>query len=374
MITTDITGLYVHIPYCRSKCSYCDFCSLPRGGLSVPDEYVSALVEEIGGYGRDERIALSTIYFGGGTPSLLEPYQLERIMDAIRDSFRVLDSAEITSEANPGTLSEEKARTLMHLGFNRISLGLQSIHEKELKTLGRIHSYDDFLSCFSMLRRVGFSNISVDLMYGIPYQTLDSFRSTLETVTALSPEHISAYGLILEEGTPLFDRASSLPIPDDDAECDMYELCCRVLSEHGYTHYEISNYAVEGMESRHNLIYWHTDQYIGVGASAHSFYLGERFFNTSDVERYIASPLLHFSECAESDTERLCEYIMLALRLREGISLPDFEARFGVSFTAGRMPKLMRFCELGLMTLTDDRVALTERGFYLSNSLLSEII
>ena len=371
-MATDKLGLYVHIPYCVRKCNYCDFCSLPNGRGEVPSSYVEALCEEISSYKTEPKGVLDTVYFGGGTPSLLSPGQAEKIVLTIRDTFVLSDSLEFTFEANPGTLTEEKARAFKWLGFNRVSLGLQSVHENEMKKLGRIHTYEEFLSSFELLRKVGFDNINVDLMYGIPYQTKDSFRKTLESVIAISPEHISAYGLILEEGTPLYSEKDILPIPSTDEECDMYDLCRQMLRDAGYEHYEISNYAREGKRSRHNLLYWNFDRYIGVGAAAHSFYQGVRSFNTSDVSAYISSP--ENTRTYDTELDLAFEYAMLGLRLIDGFSLSDYKARFGVSFTDGKEAILSRFEEEGLITLSPDRLALTERGFYVSNSILAEIL
>ena len=371
-MATDKLGLYVHIPYCVRKCNYCDFCSLPNGRGEVPGDYVDTLCAEILSYRTEPRRVIDTVYFGGGTPSLLSPAQAERIVIAIRDTFDFYEDSELTLEANPGTLTEEKARAFKSLGFNRVSLGLQSVHENEMKTLGRIHTYGEFVASFKLLREAGFDNINVDLMYGIPHQTKESFKATLESVIALSPEHISAYGLILEEGTPLYAKKDILPIPSTDEECDMYDLCRGMLRDAGYEHYEISNYSRAGKRSRHNLIYWSFDEYVGVGAAAHSFYQGERYYNTTDVDSYVASQ----KGTKEYDTELDLpfEYAMLGLRLIDGFSLSDYKANFGVSFTDGKEEILSRLEKEGLLTVKDDRIALTEEGFYVSNSILAEIL
>lgn len=370
-MTTDRLGLYVHIPYCVRKCNYCDFCSLPSGHTGVPDAYVTRLCREIESYYGRVTMPLDTVYFGGGTPSLLTPGQINDIFAAIRNVFEISEGAEITFEANPGTLTEDKAKMFYDLGFNRVSLGLQSIHEKEMKKLGRIHTYEQFLSCYHTLREVGFDNISVDLMYGIPYQTKESFIESVRTLIALSPEHISSYGLMIEEGTPFFEE-KELPLPTLDDECDMYFLAADILKENGYEHYEISNYARDGRRSRHNSLYWHLGEYIGIGAAAHSFYGGKRFFNTDDVDLYISGEPCDTSE--DEDTDLSYEYAMLGLRLKEGISLDDYQKRFGRSFADGKEKILARLSEEGLVRLDDGRVALTERGFYLSNSILVEIL
>ena len=370
-MTTDKLGLYVHIPYCVRKCNYCDFCSLPNGRCDVPTEYTDALVSEILSY-KDKGIGiLDTVYFGGGTPSLLSPSELQKIMDSISTTFRISHNAEITFEANPGTLTRDKAMAFKSCGFNRVSLGLQSIHEKEMKKLGRIHTYQDFLTTFSLLREVGFANISVDLMYGIPYQTKESFAESVRALVSLSPEHISTYGLMVEEGTPFYND-SKLELPTLDEECDMYDLGRAILADAGYEHYEISNYARAGYRSRHNSLYWNLGEYIGVGASAHSFLDGKRFFNTDDVDEYTAGKGVALLE--DDDVDLPYEYAMLALRLREGFSLSEYRERFDKSFTDGKEDVLTRLCAEGLITMTDGRIALTERVFYLSNSILIEIL
>ena len=371
---TDRLGLYVHIPYCVKKCNYCDFCSLPQGGAGVPDEYVEALCTEILSYEKNDKICLDTVYLGGGTPSLLSSAQMKRIMLTIRKSFSLSENTEITFEANPGTLTEEKAVAYKELGFNRVSLGLQSIHEKEMKKLGRIHNYQDFISSFNLLRRVGFDNINVDLMYGIPYQSKESFEETLNAVIELSPEHISAYGLILEDGTPLFFEKDTLPIPTQDEECDMYDMCSNLLKNAGYEHYEISNYSKPGRRSRHNMLYWNLADYIGVGAAAHSYFDGARYSNTDNVEEYISSAIAGNCDRVQSEVDAEFEYVMLKARLSDGFLLSDYEERFGHSFTTGKERLLAKFQEQGFMTISDERIALTENGFYLSNSILVEIL
>ena len=369
-MTTDKLGLYVHIPYCVRKCNYCDFCSLPTGTCGVPETYVDRLCAEIDSYFGRAKAPLDTVYFGGGTPSLLSVDQMTRIVSSIRKSFDISENAEITFEANPGTLTSDKAKAFKSLGFNRVSLGLQSIHEKEMKKLGRIHSYEQFLACYHSLRDAGFTNVSVDLMYGIPYQTKESFAESVRTLVSLSPEHISAYGLMVEEGTPFYNE-DSLPVPELDDECDMYYLAASILAANGYEHYEISNYAKDGYRSRHNSLYWHLGEYIGVGAAAHSFFDGKRFFNTDDVAAYIDGAE---QTVEDADLDLAYEYAMLGLRLKEGFSLSEYESRFGVSFTEGKEELLTRLAREGLITLTTGRIALTERGFYLSNSILIEIL
>ena len=373
-MATDSLGLYVHIPYCVRKCNYCDFCSVSMGGAGVPDVYVDRLLEEISAYSGMTDRPLDTVYFGGGTPSLLSASQMEKIVETINASFVISKNAEMTFEANPGTLTREKAEGFYNIGFNRVSLGLQSIHENETKKLGRIHNYEDFVSSYNMLRNTGFNNINVDLMYGIPHQTKESFSDTLRAVIALSPEHISAYGLMIEDGTPFYKERDSLPIPTLDDECDMYDMASRELKAAGYEHYEISNYAKPGFRSRHNSLYWNLGEYIGVGAAAHSFFNGVRYSNSDDIGEYLRS---HCTNCRgerEAISELAYEYAMLKLRTKDGFSLAEYAERFGVSFTDGKEGILTRLEAEGLISFADDRLALTERGFYLSNSILIEIL
>ena len=372
MMTTKPIGLYVHVPFCVRKCNYCDFCSFPESSVNAEDraEYLDTLIAEILGYKRHPKITVDTVFFGGGTPSLLLPTEIEKLFVAIRETFEILPDAEITIEANPRTLSREKLEIYRALGINRLSIGLQSIHENEQKSLGRIHNCADFLDNFNLAREVGFDNISVDLMYGIPEQTPDSFSETLDTVMALRPEHISAYGLIIEEGTPFFEMQENLNLPTEDTECDMYRLAVEKLSSAGYSHYEISNYARDGHESRHNLHYWRLDEYIGVGVAAHSYFDGRRYCNSESLSDYTANS----RSCTDNDDEREFEYAMLVFRLAEGLSLSDFEARFSHSFEDGREELISRYTSLGYMRRDGDRLALTDDGMYVSNAILSELL
>ena len=371
-MTTKPIGLYVHVPFCVRKCNYCDFCSFPEQSVGTVERagYIETVVAEILGYKRQPKITIDTVFFGGGTPSLLTINEIEMIFRTIRDAFEVLSTAEITLEANPRTLNREKLEAYRKLGVNRLSIGLQSIHENEQKMLGRIHNYNDFIDNYNLARDCGFDNISVDLMYGIPEQTVGSFAETLDAVIALSPEHISAYGLIIEEGTPFFKMYESLPLPTEDAECDMYRLATEKLALAGYSHYEISNYSKIGREARHNLHYWHLDEYIGVGLAAHSFFEDRRYSNPDCLAQYTPSSWIY----EENTDDREFEYAMLAFRLATGLSLTDFKARFSHAFTEGREELISRYISLGYMRLNDDRIALTDSGMYVSNAILSELL
>ncbi len=364
----DTVGLYVHIPFCVRKCNYCDFCSFSDISKADRERYIDLLCAEIKAY-KSRGVKLDTVFFGGGTPSLLSIEEFGKIVSAIKSSFNVTELCEFTVEANPKTLSREKVLFYISEGVNRISIGLQSIHENELKFLGRIHTFEDFLESYRLVRECGIENINVDLMYGIPEQTCESFEQTLRTVTALSPEHLSLYGLILEEGTPFYELRDSLPIIGEDGECDMYYTAARLLSECGYRHYEISNYAKPNYECRHNLKYWRCEEYIGVGLSAYSYLGGERYGNTRELIKYVAAA----REYTETPNESY-EYVMLRLRLAEGFSLSDYKLRFGKDFIFGREQTLARLEKAECISLRSDRLSLTEKGFYVSNYILTELI
>lgn len=368
-------GLYVHIPFCLSKCNYCDFCSFSNINEQERTKYISTLISEIRSYKMEEKSVVDTVFFGGGTPSLLSITEFNLICDAIADSFDISGVKEFTLEANPKTVTREKLRAFNSRGVNRISLGLQSIHKNELKILGRIHSFDDFLEAYDLVLSSGISNVNIDVMYGIPEQTWESFRKTLDAVVELNPTHISAYGLILEEKTKFFDMRDSLNFPGEDAECDMYGLACRHLAANGYKHYEISNYARPGYESHHNLKYWRCEEYIGVGVAAHSYLDGKRYGNTQNFSEYLSkNSRQYIFEDVLSSSDKESEYIMLGLRLCDGISLSEYEKKFGKSFILDRKKKISRYIDAGYMVRYSDRVALSEDGFYVSNTILGDLI
>ena len=371
---TDSIGLYVHIPFCVRKCNYCDFCSFPYVNIKSPDLYIDALVREIASY-KEKNLCVDTVFFGGGTPSLLSGENFAKIMSAVKSTFTLTADAEITMEVNPGTITSDNAKEYIACGVNRFSIGLQSIHKNELKILGRIHSYQEFLDSYNLLRSLGAANISVDLMYGIPEQTRDSFAESVRCVRALSPEHISVYGLILEEGTDLWNRRDSLNIPTEDTECDMYFDALSLLSDAGYEHYEISNYAIPTKRSRHNMRYWKDEEYIGVGVAAYSYFCGERYGNTTDMDKYVRGDTCDgtMREVIDLDA-RAYEYVMLALRISDGISLNDYKTRFGVDFISGREGEIARLVDLGYAVLDSDRFYLTDKGMYVSNTIICSLV
>ncbi|MBQ6575288.1 MAG: radical SAM family heme chaperone HemW, partial [Lachnospiraceae bacterium] len=322
--------LYVHIPFCLRKCNYCDFLSGPADE-SVREQYVNALIKEITQraqlFGR--RGALSTIYFGGGTPSVLTVRQLESIFNVIGKEFRIDRSAEITIEVNPGS-ARDKVHFLANLGFNRLSIGLQSIHKSELAFLGRIHSFEDFLECYSDARQSGFSNINVDIMTAFPGQTENSLAQTIERITQLECEHISAYSLSIEKGTPFYERFKDIegPVVGEENERKLYWMTVDMLKDRGYRHYEISNFAKPGYESRHNSGYWKREYYLGVGLGASSCIPAptgdERNRNTTDMAAYLADPLTKEESSVLTKDEMIEETIYLGLRMMDGVDTDKF--------------------------------------------------
>ena len=367
-------GLYIHIPFCRRKCLYCDFCSVADGSGELVERYVDALalcIAESADKARDYEV--DTLYIGGGTPTVLTLKQMERVLDACFRSYSVADSAEISCECNPATGGYEYFCGIRKMGINRLSIGLQSAMDNELQALGRIHSFSDFADTFSAARRAGFDNMSVDLMYGIPEQTAESFSKTLDAVVALSPEHISAYCLKVEENTPFGKMGDKLLLPDDDAASDMYELCSSYLRERGYERYEISNFARQGRESRHNMRYWQCREYLGFGAAAHSYFGGERFAFSGNINAF-ANGEFSVSEREKIDSgEEMLEYVMLGMRLGKGISLSDFRLRFGADIFSV-FPRLREFVESAHVLSDGERLFFSDKGVFVSSYILSEIL
>ena len=368
-------GIYIHIPFCVQKCLYCDFCSFPKYSEEGIKAYVSALCREIKRYGeRADGYSADTVYFGGGTPTLLPISEFERIFTQLRDSFSIAPDAEITCECNPATADREYFSALRELGVNRLSIGLQSVDESELRALGRIHSYLDFVDTYNSARQVGFDNISADLMYGIPKQTIESFGATLDKLIELSPEHISVYGLKVEAETPFGRMRDRLILPDEDSECEMYMLCSNRLYGAGYEKYEISNFARHGYESRHNLKYWTGGEYIGFGVAAHSYFGDERFANSRNIDGYLIGENIESERKKISHSEQMTEYVMLRMRLSRGVELLDFVERFGKDFDELYRDKLLKYERGGYVKREYGSVSFTDKGFLVSNFILSDIL
>lgn len=375
----SMTGIYIHIPFCVQKCAYCDFNSYP-GLWDMSYSYGKAAEREIinspfrGGN-------IDTVYIGGGTPTSIDDEIIRKILDALKSGFDISGEAEITVECNPGTADLSKLLRLRRAGINRLSIGCQSADDGILKKLGRIHSFSDFADCFRLARDAGFENISVDLMFGLPGQNMKIWTDTLGKITAMSPEHISAYSLKIEEGTPFYDmrKAGKLDIPDDDLNRAMYDAAVEYLNGSGYKRYEISNFSKPGFESRHNLIYWRLDDYIGFGAGAHSFAGGKRFSNPLGIGEYISSvnsgsPPSDLAK-PESVKEMMCEFMFLGLRLDEGVSKRRFKSRFGEDMTVVFRSPLDKHLRL-LKTLEDsgDRIKIKPEYTYVSNIIMSDFI
>lgn len=390
----------MHIPFCAKKCAYCDFLSFP-GNMRMRREYTDKLLEEIriqSSFVREYQV--DTIFLGGGTPSVLDVTDITAIMGTLKEHYDIAPDAEITIEVNPGTVKMEGLVAYREAGINRVSMGLQSADDTELRYLGRIHTYDEFLKSFQRVRMAGFTNVNVDLISAIPGQTPESWRNTLKKTAMLKPEHISAYSLIVEEGTPFYDRYGghvemesyemspeerrrlmALPdLPDEDTEREMYYMTRNCLAEQGYERYEISNYARPGFECRHNVGYWTGTGYLGLGLGASSYLEGCRFHNTSDFQSYVSAHLddeAEFCQALRQDMEQLSvkskmeEFMFLGLRLTRGVSVEGFITRFGQSIRnvyGGVIDKLERE---GLLEHKNGYYRLTERGLDLSNYAMS---
>ena len=372
--------LYVHIPFCIRKCQYCDFLSGPSD-QRTRDNYVDALCREIRSISQKESYEVVSVFIGGGTPSVLSEEQLCRIMDEIRQAFDLSEDAEITMEANPGTVSLEQMKLCRKSSINRISFGLQSTVQQELDMLGRIHTYEEFLQSYQWAREAGFDNINVDLMFAIPGQTCESWKHNLETVAELLPEHISAYSLILEEGTP-FGESEEIQkkIPDEETDREMYQLTKEVLAENGYERYEISNYARKGKECIHNLGYWSGIPYLGFGLGASSYFEGTRFSNEKNLEKYQKKPYVPFMMREDytvlSEKDEIEEFMFLGLRKRAGISEREFKERFRVGLKDIYGKVIAKYEEMDLLEWTADgkMLRLTDAGIDVSDYIFCDFM
>lgn len=354
--------LYIHIPFCERKCKYCDFLSAPST-VKERKKYVKSLCRKIRSYGElAKAYVVVTIFVGGGTPSILLPEQMEEIFTAIRGTFLIEESAEITIEMNPGTVNREKLVAYRRCGINRLSIGLQSADNEELRILGRIHTYEEFLDTYHMARAEGFDNINIDLMSAIPGQTLVSFEKTLKNVARLKPEHISAYSLIIEEGTPFYERYGEGnhddELPDEETERRMYQMTKELLGRYGYVRYEISNYARPGYECRHNLGYWDRTEYLGIGSGAASLMDNRRWIEGEQSEELTVQ-------------NQMEEYMFLGLRKMQGVSIRKFHEIFGRSITEVYGEVLKDMTKKGLLEIEEDYVRLTDYGIDVSNYVMS---
>lgn len=364
-------GLYIHIPFCIRKCRYCDFVSY-CGSLGETETYIDALIKEMHEFHGGE---VDTIFIGGGTPTVLDNVHIEKLCKAVFDNFNVKSGCEFSVEANPGTIDFDKAHLLRSCGVNRISVGVQSFNDDELKCLGRIHSAKEAYDTVNDIHRAGFDNISIDIMTALPNQTKQKLINTVKTATELPIKHISAYSLILEDGTPLTrDYEKGLfEIPSEDEDREMYELTVRTLEKHGFKRYEISNFAMDGFECEHNKRYWECREYYGLGAAAHSYMNGKRIENTSNLNEYISGKY-HSGETVLTKDDMIFEFVMMGMRMDKGINENEFERRFGIKAQTLYKKQLDKFINGGFIEKTDGNIRFTDKGRDVSNSILCEFI
>lgn len=402
-------GLYIHIPFCKHKCYYCDFVSYANKKKFFK-KYVECVKKEIGKYARENRImsehglepkyVIKTIYIGGGTPSLIDEEYIEDILKSIRENFEITSNLEenyeaqdeeiknynsqieTTIEVNPGTVTKEKLQKYLECGINRLSIGLQAVQDNLLKEIGRIHAFEDFQNVYKCAREVGFENINVDLMIGLPNQTLDDVKESTKKVMALKPEHISVYSLILEENTKLEDMVikGKLELPDDEIERKMYWYVKKTLEKHKYIHYEISNFARPGFESKHNSDCWNQNEYIGIGAAASSFMNNARYENTSDLEEYISniendkpSKNIQLQELLD-DESKIDEYMMLSLRKISGVNISEFKRKFNQNPIIRYNKILEKLIKEELIEIDGNNIRLSSKGIDLANLVWEEFI
>ena len=363
-------GIYIHIPFCVSKCNYCDFASFPKH-MNMQDKYTAALINEIKSR---EGICADTVYIGGGTPSVLSYENTKKLLDTISHTFKLASDCEFTVEINPATVDKDKLDLYRKYGVNRISMGAQSFVETELKTLGRIHSAEDVISTFNLLRNCGFQNINLDLMYALPNQTMDSLKYSIETLVSLSPEHISCYGLKFEEGTPFYDKLQRRVLQEcsEDSFADMYDYIRQTLCEHGYEHYEISNFCKKGKESRHNMKYWQDCDYIAFGLSASSKEGRRRYTHISDIKEYTESYLLAEDYTMTLD-EHMREFVILSLRvINKGVDKVKFHDKFGVDFDSVFSSQILKTAPYTINT--KEFFKLRNDAVLVSNSIMCEFM
>ena len=365
-------GLYIHFPFCEKKCNYCDFYSV--ADHRAKSDYINALIREALKF-KDKKIKIDTVFFGGGTPSLFSPSELERVMTALNDAFIIEENAEITLEANPMTIKDgEKLSAFCSLGINRLSVGVQSFSDAELQALGRGHTRDDAVNTIITANKAGFDNISLDLMLGIPYQTEDTLKKSLDTALSLPITHISVYALSIEENTVFGKKqkkGEDLHLPENDR--DMYLKACNMLEENGFEHYEISNFAKKGHRSRHNMKYWRAEEYIGLGASAHSYFEGERYAFGDSIKAFIESPE-RVDIYKNTPADRKEEFIFLSLRLSDGLDLERLEKEYGVIPIEQFFETVRELERHRLLKMQEGKIALTNEGFFVSNAVIVKIL
>lgn len=377
-------GVYIHIPFCMKKCFYCDFVSYANNEDMI-EKYIKALEKEIKIKAEENKLLkINTIYIGGGTPSFIDSKHIVYIINAIKESFNVKENAEITIEVNPRTVTKNKLEDYIKCGINRISIGLQTTNNELLKQIGRIHTYEQFLETYNLIRMVGFNNINVDLMLALPNQTIKDLEDSLNKVIMLKPEHISVYSLILEEKTKLYDLVESgkLELLDESIERNMYWKVKNILEQNGYKHYEISNFAKQGYESKHNLNCWNQEEYLGMGVAAHSYLNNKRYSNTENLEQYINKLLdeegikndivtVHEEQTLEDKQK---EYMLLGLRKIEGIKISDFKNKFVQNPIYIFRKELDKLVKEDLIQVEDNNIKLTKKGLDLANLVFEEFV
>lgn len=377
-------GIYVHIPFCKRKCNYCDFISFQNKEDSI-SKYIEALKKEIKNsikLNNYKDYIIKTIYIGGGTPSYIDSKYIVEIIKELKEKFKVHKNAEITIEVNPGTVTEQKLQDYYNIGINRLSIGLQSDNDKILKTIGRIHTYSEFLETYRIARFVGFKNINIDLMLGLPNETLETIENTVNNIIKLKPEHISVYSLIIEEGTKLEEQVinKELELPDEDIERTMYHLVKEILKQNDYIQYEISNYSKKGYESKHNLDCWNQKEYIGFGLAAHSYINMERYSNVTNIETYITNienkqiEKNYITHEKQDKVGQMKEYMILGLRKIKGVNITEFKQKFNENPIYLYRVELNKLVREELLEVDDDNIKLTKKGLDFANIVWEEFI
>ncbi|WP_195467117.1 MULTISPECIES: radical SAM family heme chaperone HemW [Clostridium] len=369
-------SLYIHIPFCKQRCFYCDFPTF-AGKERFREDYVEALIKEI--EDKCSNYLIKTIFIGGGTPSYLEEKELEKLLIAV-SKLNLSDKLEYSIECNPGTVNEDKLKIMKKYGINRISFGLQSCNNQLLKKIGRIHTFKEFLENYNLARKIGFNNINIDLMYGLPNLTIQDWKDTLEKISELRPEHISAYSLIIEEGTAFYKlyEKDKLELPSEDDERVMDKLTKDILKSNGYHQYEISNFALPGKECEHNKVYWSLEEYIGVGSASSSYIDGYRLVNTSNINDYIEKINNNISVVIDkyenTIEDEMEEFVFMGLRMVSGIDLLKFKKKFGVDINSIYKEVIEKNIKDGLLVVEENKMFLTAKGMELSNSVMSDFI
>ena len=374
-------GLYLHFPFCISKCPYCDFNSYQLKEDNQISSYISALYQEITAYSQKlKKSNIKTIYLGGGTPTILSGVQIYNILEFCKDKFTIDKDAEITIEANPGTLDGEKIKLLLESGINRLSLGAQSFNNIFLEKLGRIHNTQDIVDSYSLAREIGFSNINIDIMFALPDQTTEDLQVTLKKAVSLKPDHLSLYNLTIKPGTEYYKKykRGKLKLPTEDEEVDMYNRVINYLEESGFEHYEIANFARPYKRSMHNQIYWQNKPYLGIGAGAYSFIKGYRYMNYENPERYIKEIMSGKLPVDNGEKlslrKRMIETVILSLRTKDGVGYKKFKTRFGVNLNDIFSEQIKKMVNLGLLEKNNYRLKLTKKGIFLANTVFREFV